>query len=98
MGVGTQRWSLDWLNAAGSPLARPGVLKLELTKPRQLQLTNSDGDRLQLQLQSDTSTIQLIAPVQVAVEIPLDDCDQLLWNSQALKADMNHPGTYLAEA
>ena len=94
-----QRQPLDWLNAAGgSPLAEPGVLTLQLTQPRQLQLSSGGGDRLQLQLQSGTATLQLLAPVQVVVEPPLDEVDQLLWNGQALKADMSRPGTYRVEA
>ena len=94
-----QRQPLDWLNAAGgSPLAGPGVLTLQLTQPRQLQLSSGGGDRLQLQLQSGTATLQLLAPVQVVVTPPPDVADQLLWNGQALKADMSRPGTYRVEA
>ena len=94
-----QRQPLDWLNAAGgSPLAVPGVLTLQLTQPRQLQLSSGGGDRLQLQLQSGTATLQLLAPVQVVVTPPPDVADQLLWNGQALKADMSRPGTYRVEA
>ena len=94
-----QRQPLDWLNAAGgSPLAVPGVLTLQLTQPRQLQLSSGGGDRLQLQLQSGTATLQLLAPVQVVVIPPPDVADQLLWNGQALKADMSRPGTYRVEA
>ena len=93
------RQPLDWLNAAGgSPLAGPGVLTLQLTQPRQLQLSSGGGDRLQLQLQSGTATLQLLAPVQVVVTPPPDVADQLLWNGQALKADMSRPGTYRVEA
>ena len=94
-----QRQPLDWLNAAGgSPLAVPGVLTLQLTQPRQLQLSSGGGDRLQLQLQSGTATLQLLAPVQVVVTPPLDEADQLRWNGQALKADIGRPGTYRVEA
>ena len=94
-----QRQPLDWLNAAGgSPLAVPGVLTLQLTQPRELQLSSGGGDRLQLQLQSGTATLQLLAPVQVVVIPPPDVADQLLWNGQALKADMSRPGTYRVEA
>ena len=97
--VARQRQSLDWLNAAGgSPLVRPGVLTLELTQPRQLQLSSGGGDRLQLQLHSGTANLQLIAPVQVVVTPPPDELDQLLWNGQALKADMSRLGTYRVEA
>jgi len=94
-----QRQPLDWLNAAGgSPLAVPGVLTLQLTQPRQLQLSSGGGDRLQLQLQAGTATLQLLAPVQVVVTPPLDEADQLRWNGQALKADIGRPGTYRVEA
>ena len=94
-----QRQPLDWLNAAGgSPLAEPGVLTLQLTQPRQLQLSSGGGDRLQLQLQSGTATLQLLAPVKVVVTPPPDVSDQLLWNGQALKADTSRPGTYRVEA
>ena len=97
--VARQRQPLDWLNAAGgSPLARPGVLTLQLTQPRQLQLSSGGGDRLQLQLQSGTATLQLLAPVKVVVTPPPDVADQLLWNGQALKADTSRPGTYRVEA
>ena len=40
------------------------------------------------------ATFQLLAPVQVVVEPPLDEAEQLLWNGQALKADMTRLGTY----
>jgi len=94
-----QRQPLDWLNAAGgSPLSGPGVLTLQLTQPRQLQLSSGGGDRLQLQLQAGTATLQLLAPVQVVVTPPLDEADQLRWNGQALKADIGRPGTYRVEA
>ncbi len=94
-----QRQPLDWLNAAGgSPLSGPGVLTLQLTQPRQLQLSSGGGDRLQLQLQSGTATLQLLAPVKVVVTPPPDVADQLLWNGQALKADTSRPGTYRVEA
>jgi hypothetical protein len=87
------------LNAAGgSPLSGPGVLTLQLTQPRQLQLSSGGGDRLQLQLQAGTATLQLLAPVQVVVTPPLDEADQLRWNGQALKADIGRPGTYRVEA
>ena len=44
--VARQRESLDWLNTAGcTPLARPGVLTLELTQPRELQFCSRGGDR-----------------------------------------------------
>ena len=94
-----QRQPLDWLNAAGgSPLSRPGVLTLQLTQPRQLQLSSGGGDRLQLQLQAGTATLQLLAPVQVVVRPPLDKADQLLWNGRVLQADTTIPGTYRVEA
>ncbi len=97
--VARQRQPLDWLNAAGgSPLAVPGVLTLQLTQPRELQLSSGGGDRLQLQLQSGTATLQLFAPVQVVVTPPPDVADQLLWNGQALKAVKSRPGTYRVEA
>ena len=44
------------------------------------------------------ATFQLLAPVQVVVEPPLDEAEQLLWNGQALKADRSRPGTYRVEA
>ena len=96
--VACQQEPLNWLNAAGgSPLARPCVLTLELTQPRELQLPSGGGDRLQLQLQSGTTTLQLLAPVQVLVEHPLEEADLLLCNGQALKADMTLLSTYCVE-
>ena len=94
-----QRQPLDWFNAAGGPpLSRPGVLTLQLTQPRQLQLFSGGGDRLQLQLQAGTATLQLLAPVQVVVEPPLDEADQLLWNGRLLQPDTTRPGMYRVEA
>ena len=94
-----QRQPLDWLNAAGgSPLSGPGVLTLQLTQPRQLQLSSGGGDRLQLQLQSGTATLQLLAPGQVVVTPPLDEADQLRWNGRVLQAETTIPGTYRVEA
>ena len=94
-----QRQPLDWLNAAGGPpQSRPGVLTLQLTQPRQLQLSSGGGDRLQLQLQAGTATLQLLAPVQVVVKPPLDEADQLLWNGRMLQADTTRPGMYRVEA
>ena len=79
--VARQREPQDWLNAAGgSPLERPGMLTLEFTQPRELQLSSSGGDRLQLHLQRGTATLQLLAPVQVVVEPLLGEAYQLLWN------------------
>ena len=75
------------------------MLTLQLTQPRELQLSNGGGDRMQLQLQSgSTATLQLIAPVQVVVTPPPDVADQLPWNVQSLNADMSRPGTYRVEA
>ena len=71
---------------------------MQFTQPRELQLSSGGGDRLQLQLQSGTATLQLFAPVQVVVKPPPAELDKLLWNGQALKADMTRPGTYHVEA
>ena len=68
--VARQQQTLDWLNVAGgTPLARPRVLTLELTQPRNLQLWSGGSDRLQLLLQCGTVTLQLLAPVQVVVHL-----------------------------
>ena len=71
---------------------------LQLIQSRELKLSSGGADRLQLQLQSGTATLQLLAPVQVVVTPPPYVADQLLLNGQALKADMNRPGTYRKEA
>ena len=74
------------------------MLKLQLTQPRQLQLSSGGGDRFQLQLQAGTATLLLLAPVQVVVKPPLDEADQLLWNGRMLQADTSRPGLYRVEA
>jgi len=94
-----KRQPQDWLNAAGGlPRSRPGVLTLQLTQPRQLQLSSGGGDRLQLQLEAGTATLQLLAPVQLVIKPPPVEADQLLWNGEALKAETTRPGTYRVEA
>ena len=40
----------------------------------------------------------MLAPVHLVIKPPPEEVDQLLWNGQALKADMTRPGTYRIEA
>ena len=51
-----------------------------------------------MQLQSGTTTELLLVPVQVVVKPSPDELNKLLWNGQALKADISRPGTYRVEA
>ncbi len=86
---------MDCLNAAdGSPLARPGILTLQFTQPRHLQLFSDGGDLMQLEMQSGTATLQVLPPALMVITPTPDDDYQLLKNNQALKTETARPGRY----
>ena len=94
-----QRQPQDWFKAAGGvPVAQPGILSLTLTTARQLRVSSGGGERLQLEATAGRMTLQLEAPVEVAIQPTPTDADRVLWNGQELKPLATKPGVYRVEA
>ena len=75
-------------------LIRPGVLEINLNKPRQISLSSEGGDRTNLQGATGTVTLQLLPPVDLSIKPPPGEADSVSWNGQALSPKTNQPGTY----
>ena len=85
------------LGQGALPLAqpiRPGVLEINLNKPRQISLSSEGGDRTNLQGATGTVTLQLLPPVDLSIKPPPGEADSVSWNGQALSPKTNQPGTY----
>ncbi|MDA0258653.1 MAG: helix-turn-helix transcriptional regulator [Cyanobacteria bacterium] len=94
-----QRQPQDWLKAAGGvPVSQPGILSLTLTQARQLRVSSGGGERLQLEATAGRLTLQLEAPVEVAIQPTPTNADEVLWNGQELKPLKTQPGVYRVEA
>lgn len=75
-------------------LTKPGVLEINLNKPRQINLRSEGGDRTNLQGATGTVTLQLLPPVDLSINPPPGEADSVSWNGQVLAPKTNQPGSY----
>ena len=93
-----ERQPQDWLrDLANVPPTSSGVLTVELTEPRSLQLNSGGGDRLNLAATAGTLTLRLGLPVQLKIEPNPLDADRVIWNGELLKPKADVAGFYRVE-
>ena len=93
-----ERQPQDWLrDGAMVQPTNTGVLTVELTEPRQLQLHSGGGDRLNLAATAGTLTLRLALPVQLKIEPNPLDADRVVWNGELLNPKADVAGLYRVE-
>ena len=90
-----QRTPQEWLELVRGALNQTqGVLEVVVAEPRELQLSSGGGDRVQFTATVGGLTLQLQAPIELRLDPPAGDGDQVLWNGEPLKVDPQRPGIY----
>ena len=90
-----QRTPQQWLELVSGALTQSqGVLEVVVAEPRVLQLSSGGGDRVQFTASAGTLTLQLQAPIEVRLDPPAGDGDEVLWNGEPLPVDQQRPGIY----
>ena len=86
-----QRTPQQWLELVRGALPQSqGVL----AAPRELKLSSGGGDRFQFTTTAGTLTLLLQAPIEVRLDPPAGDEDQVLWNGELLPVHRERPGIY----
>lgn len=73
---------------------KPGVLKINIKKPRQISLSSEGGDRTDLQGAKGTMILQLLPPIDLTIAPPPSKDDSVSWNGQPVPPKTNQPGSY----
>jgi len=90
-----QRTPQEWLELVRGALSQTqGVLEVVVAEPRELQLSSGGGDRVQFTATVGGLTLQLQAPIELRLDPPAGDGDQVLWNGEPLQVDPQRPGIY----
>ena len=90
-----QRTPQEWLELVRGALGQSqGVLEVVVAEPRKLQLSSGGGDRVQFTATVGGLTLQLQAPIELRLDPPAGDADQVLWNGEPLSVDQQRPGIY----
>ena len=91
-----KRTPQQWLDLVRGALPQAqGVLEVVVAEPRQLKLSSGGGDQVQFATSAVTLTLKLQVPIELHLDPPAGDEDQVLWNGEPLlPVDQERPGIY----